>query len=148
MGYSTPYFSPTGGMKISALILQNTCTCTMAVQRHKELYRRSAKQCKTKVSDGEGSCGLAIMTTEKIIPGKIYRKGDTGSAYGLYSMMFFQPKEKFGIVVITNGCNVTHYDDFNPALKAAVNVLCKEEMIKQQVRCYSECCHGMLTMRR
>ena len=83
----------------------------------------------TKVSDGEGGYGLAIMTTDKIIPGKIM-KGHTGSAYGLYSMMFFQPKEKFGIVVITNGCNVTHYDDFNPALKAAVNVL-YEEMIKQ-----------------
>lgn len=46
--------------------------------------------------------GLAISTTSKIIEGKEL-KGHTGSAYGLYSHMFFHPKEKFGFVVITNG---------------------------------------------
>ena len=57
----------------------------------------------TKVSDEEGY-GLAIRTSEKLIPGKKL-KGHTGSAYGLFSAMFFDPKEKFGIVVITNGTN-------------------------------------------
>jgi D-alanyl-D-alanine carboxypeptidase len=31
-------------------------------------------------------------------------RGHTGSAYGLYSAMFFNPKKKYGFVVITNGC--------------------------------------------
>ena len=36
---------------------------------------------------------------------------------------------KFGIVAITNGCNVINYIGFNPMLKAIINILC-EEMIK------------------
>lgn len=132
MGYSTPIFSPTGGMKISATDLAKYMTMHMCYGKYngtRIISKKSSKTMQAKVSDGEGGYGLAIMTTDKIIPGKIM-KGHTGSAYGLYSMMFFQPDEKFGIVVITNGCNVTHYDDFNPALKAAVNVL-YEELINQ-----------------
>ena len=82
----------------------------------------------TKVSDGEGGYGLALLTTDKLIPGKIMT-GHTGSAYGLYSMMFFQPGEKFGIVAITNGCNVNYDDGFNPALQAIENIL-YEELIR------------------
>ena len=82
----------------------------------------------TIVSDGEDGYGLAILTTDKLIPGKVM-KGHTGSAYGLYSMMFFNPKEKFGMVAITNGCNVVYDDGFNAVLKAAENILF-EEMIQ------------------
>jgi len=56
-------------------------------------------------------------------------KGHTGSAYGLYSMMFFEPRKKFGIVAITNGCNPVNENGFILALKSVVNVL-YEETIK------------------
>ena len=82
----------------------------------------------TKVSDGEGGYGLAILTTDSLING-VTMKGHTGSAYGLYSMMFFQPEKKFGIVAITNGCNIVYDSGFNPVLQAIENVL-YEEMIK------------------
>ena len=36
---------------------------------------------------------MAIMTSDNLITGKTM-KGHTGSAYGLYSAMFFHPKRK------------------------------------------------------
>lgn len=123
-GYSTPLFSPTGGMKISAPDLAKYMTMHMYYGKYKGtriISKKSARTMQTKVSDGEGGYGLALLNTTKIIPGKAL-VGHTGSAYGLYSMMFFDPKEKFGIVAITNGCDV-HYTEFNPALKAVENCL-------------------------
>jgi hypothetical protein len=75
----------------------------------------------TKLSDKEGY-GLAIMTTDKLIPGKTM-KGHTGSAYGLYSAMFFNPEEKFGFVVISNGCDPAYTGGFNAVIKRSVNCL-------------------------
>ena len=75
----------------------------------------------TKLSEKEGY-GLAISTTDKLIPGKTM-KGHTGSAYGLYSAMFFHPKEKFGIVVISNGCNPGYTDGFNTVIRNTVTCL-------------------------
>jgi protoporphyrinogen oxidase len=49
--------------------------------------------------------------------------GHTGSAYGLYSALFFNAKEKFGIVVITNGCNPVYEDGYNAVIKRTVNSL-------------------------
>ncbi|MBB5440720.1 CubicO group peptidase (beta-lactamase class C family) [Pedobacter sp. AK017] len=124
MGYSTPIFSPTGGMKISATDLAKYMTMHMNLGKYKGgriISKKSAKIMQTKVSDEEGY-GLAILTTADMIPGKVM-KGHTGSAYGLYSAMFFQPDEKFGIVVITNGCNPTYTRGFNDVLRATVNSL-------------------------
>jgi hypothetical protein len=50
-------------------------------------------------------------------------KGHTGSAYGLYSAMFFNPGEKFGFVVISNGCDPAYTDGFNAVIKNTVNCL-------------------------
>ena len=75
----------------------------------------------TKLSEEEGY-GLAIMTADKMIPGQIM-KGHTGSAYGLYSAMFFNPKEKFGIVVISNGCHPGYTEGFNTVIRNTVNSL-------------------------
>lgn len=132
MGQSTPVFSPTGGMKISATGLAKYMTMHMNYGKYdgiKIISKKSAKTMQTPVSDGEGGYGLAIMTADNtLIPGEIM-KGHTGSAYGLYSMMFFQPQKKFGIVAITNGCDVVYDTGFNPALKAVENVL-YEELIR------------------
>ena len=106
MGYSTPIFSPTGGMKISATDLAKYMTMHMNYGKYKVtriMSKKSARLMQTKISENEGY-GMAIANREDVIPGKLMT-GHTGSAYGLYSAMFFNPKEKFGIVVITNGCN-------------------------------------------
>jgi CubicO group peptidase (beta-lactamase class C family) len=124
MGYSTPIFSPTGGMKISATDLAQW----MLVHMNKGSYngvkiisKKSAKLMQTKISEEEGY-GMAISNFDDLIPGKMMT-GHTGSAYGLWSAMFFQPKEKFGMVVITNGCNGTYTGHICDILRASINSL-------------------------
>ncbi|MES2276400.1 MAG: serine hydrolase domain-containing protein [Bacteroidota bacterium] len=124
LGYSTPVFSPTGGMKISATDLAKYMCMHMSRGKYKGtriISKSSANLMQTVVAEKDGY-GLAIMTKTDLIPGKVM-KGHTGSAYGLYSAMFFQPDKKFGIVVITNGCNVGEYNSVNPFLKSAINSL-------------------------
>ena len=123
MGYSTPVFSPTGGMKMSATDLARYMTMHMNKGRYKGtkiISKKSAKQMQQKIAPN--GYGLALTTTQDVIPGKALT-GHTGSAYGLYSAMFFCPKEKFGFVVITNGCSAPDSDEYNKALVAAINSL-------------------------
>ena len=124
MGYTTPIFSPTGGMKISATDLAKYMLMHSNYGKYggvRIISKKSAREMQTKLSEEEGY-GLALETTEKMIPGKTV-KGHTGSAYGLFSAMFFHPKEKFGIVVISNGCDPVHSGLYNVVIKKAVNAL-------------------------
>ncbi len=124
MGYSTPIFSPTGGMKISASDLAKYMSMHMNMGKYKGkriISKKSAKLMQTKIADEEGYA-LALTNLDDLIPGK-KMVGHTGSAYGLYSAMFFHPKEKFGIVVITNGCNPAYTNGINDVLRAGVNSL-------------------------
>jgi len=124
MGYGTPIFSPTGGMKISATDLAKYMTMHMnggTYKGVKVISKKSSELMQTPIADEEGY-GLAISNINDLIPGKVMT-GHTGSAYGLYSAMFFNPKEKFGIVVITNGCNGTYTNGINDVLRASINSL-------------------------
>nr|WP_276898120.1 serine hydrolase domain-containing protein [Pedobacter kyonggii] len=124
MGYSTPVFSPTGGMKISATDLAKYMIMHMNYGTSngvKIISKKSAKKMQTALTDDEGY-GLAIRTADQLIPG-VKLKGHTGSAYGLFSTMFFNPKEKFGFVIITNGINATYTDGFPDFSRAAINSL-------------------------
>jgi len=130
MGYSTPIFSPTGGMKISAGDLAQYMMMHMNKGRYKGkriISKKSAAQMQAVLAEKAGY-GLAIATTSKLIPGKTL-KGHTGSAYGLYSAMFFDPKEKFGIVVISNGCDPAYTDGFNTVIRNTVTCL-YENLVK------------------
>ena len=124
MGKTTPIFSPTGGMKISATDLAKYMIMHSRYGKSngkRIISKKSAKEMQTPLSSEEGY-GLAIETTEKMIPGKTM-KGHTGVAYGLFSAMFFHPKEKFGIVVISNGCNPTYANGYNAVIRKTVNCL-------------------------
>lgn len=63
--------------------------------------------------DADAGYGLALRIDRALIPG-VTLVGHTGSAYGLYSSMFFDPVRKYGFVVITNGTR-------DPAVRTAVN---------------------------
>lgn len=124
MGYSTPVFSPTGGMKISSFDLARYMTMHKnqgKLGNVKIISRKSAKLMQTPVSSIE-PYGFAIERTDKLIPGKTLT-GHTGSAYGLFSAMFFEPNENFGIVVITNGCKSGYTDGFNNMIRKVINAL-------------------------
>jgi CubicO group peptidase (beta-lactamase class C family) len=130
-GYSTPVFSPTGGMKISATDLAKYMTMHMNMGKYKGkriISAESALQMQTPLSDKE-KYGLAILTTEKLIPGKTL-KGHTGSAYGLYSAMFFHPEEKWGIVVISNGCEQGYSEGYNAVILKTVRGLYESLLLK------------------
>ena len=124
LGYSTPILSPTGGMKISALDLAKYMMMHMNYGHSlgkTVINKKYAKIMQTAVNS-ESGYGLAIMNNSKIVPG-VKLTGHTGSAYGLYSAMFFNPKKKYGFIVITNGCNIPDSDDFNPLLKDCLGAL-------------------------
>ena len=123
-GYSTPIFSPTGGMKISAKDLAQYMIMHSRMGKYKGkriISRSSAAQMQTPLSSDE-HYGLAIETTDKMIPGKSL-KGHTGVAYGLFSAMYFHPKEKFGIVVISNGCDPQYEEGYNAVIRKTINTL-------------------------
>jgi CubicO group peptidase (beta-lactamase class C family) len=124
MGYSTPIFSPTGGMKISATDLAKYMTMHMNYGTGngvKIISKKHAKLMQTKITEEE-EYGLALRQASNLIP-NVKLVGHTGSAYGLYSTMFFNPKKKFGFVIITNGINATYTGDFPDFTVAAINTL-------------------------
>ncbi|MGC3947628.1 MAG: serine hydrolase domain-containing protein, partial [Chryseolinea sp.] len=124
MGYNTPVFSPTGGMKIGA---EDLCKYMMMHMNDgtsngvRIMSRKSAQLMRKKISDDEGY-GLAMRESSDLIPGEVM-KGHTGSAYGLYSAMFFEPKKKFGFVVITNGCKPQEEIDIKVVLRKSMTIL-------------------------
>lgn len=129
-GYSTPVFSPTGGMKISAPHLARYMIMHMNYGRsgkHRIISKKSSRLMQTPVKQGYG---LALLKTEKLIPG-VELTGHTGSAYGLYSMMFFHPRKKYGIVAITNGCKDCYGEPYNKMLAEVSRLLYAEYILKK-----------------
>lgn len=131
MGYSAPIFSPTGGMKISAPDLARYMMMHINYGKKKGKKRiiseASAKIMQTPVAVKEGY-GLALLKTDKLIKGEIMT-GHTGSAYGLFSAMFFNPEKKFGFVVISNGCDPRYSDDNNTTINKVINILYRSFII-------------------
>ena len=124
MGYSTPIFSPTGGMKISAKDLATYMMMHANYGKYngvRIISKKSSKLMQTAVSKIE-PYGFALETPGSIIDGQ-KMIGHTGSAYGLFSAMFFNPKEKYGIVVISNGCHPGEASGYNNVIRKAVNAL-------------------------
>lgn len=125
-GYSTPVFSPTGGMKMSVKDLARYMIMHMNYGKSngvRILSEASSRTMQTILTPKSGY-GMALRTIDNLIPGKAMT-GHEGIAYGLYSAMYFQPQEHFGIVVITNGCNTgfSHGDVINDFLMAIYNSL-------------------------
>jgi CubicO group peptidase (beta-lactamase class C family) len=124
MGYSTPIFSPTGGMKISAKDLATYMMMHANYGKYngvRIISKKSSKLMQTAVSD-VAPYGFALETPGSIMDGK-KMIGHTGSAYGLFSAMFFDPQEKYGIVVISNGCHPGETRGYNNVIRKTVNAL-------------------------
>ena len=106
-GRDAPMFSPTGGVKISAPDLARYMLMHMNQGEWdgvRVIAPASAKamQAATVAIDDDSAYGLALSTERALVPGVVLT-GHTGSAYGLYSSMFFDAEKKYGFVVITNG---------------------------------------------
>lgn len=130
-GRSTPIFSPTGGMKISAADLARYMIMHSRMGKYRGgriLRKSSAEEMQRARSEQEGY-GLALTTSKNIIKG-VEMRGHTGSAYGLYSAMFWQPKDGYGFVVISNGCHPGYTDGMNTVIRRTINIL-NEAFIKK-----------------
>ena len=124
MGYSTPIFSPTGGMKIGAEDLAKYMMMHMndgVYNGVRIMSAKSAQLMRQPIADEEGY-GLAMRESSDLIPGELM-KGHTGSANGLYSSIFFEPKKKFGFVVITTGCAPQADIDIRVVLRKSMAIL-------------------------
>lgn len=114
-------------MKISAVDLAKYMIMHMNYGKAngvKIISKKSSKKMQTPQSS-EDNYGLALRVTKKLIEGKTL-VGHTGSAYGLYSAMFFDPKEKFGIVVITNGTNPKENNGFVGVIRESFDILYRD----------------------
>lgn len=117
-GYSTPIFSPTGGMKISARDLAKVMTMHMnygtGANGAKIIDEQSSKLMQSNIispTDEGDAYGFAMRITEQLIPG-LKLTGHTGGAYGVYTSMFFDPEQKWGIVTMTNGIEYKRENNF------------------------------------
>jgi len=48
----------------------------------------------------------------------------------LYSAMFFNPEEKYGFVVISNGCDPTEEEGYIRVIRRVVQILHEEWIVK------------------
>lgn len=130
-GYSTPIFSPTGGMKISVPDLAKYLQLHMnygKVGTTRIISTANAKAMQTPLSTDE-NYGLALWKTDVLLPG-VELVGHTGSAYGLYAALFFNPAEKYGFVVISNGCDPTEEEGYIRVIRRAIQILHEEWIVK------------------
>ncbi|MEK0441090.1 MAG: hypothetical protein RL403_68 [Bacteroidota bacterium] len=130
-GYSTPIFSPTGGMKISAPDLAKYLLLHMnygKVGKVRLISSAHSQEMQTPLSSDE-NYGLALWKTDVLIPG-VELVGHTGSAYGLYSALFFNPEEKYGFVVISNGCDPTEEEGYIRVIRRVLQILHEEWIVK------------------
>ena len=131
-GFSTPVFSPTGGMKLTPIGLAKV----MMMHMHKGLAynngqpvrvieESSAEIMQSRIAyptDEGDAYGFAIRTTEQLIDG-VLMKGHTGGAYGVLTAMFWQPDENWGLIIMTNGCNEKRDHNFMTIHRDAARVL-------------------------
>ena len=132
LGYNTPLFSPTGGMKISVPDLAKYMIMHMNLGKFGKqqlISESSAQEMQTPFIE-ENNYGLGLRQTKSLLP-DILLKGHTGSAYGLYSGMFFNPEEKYGFVVVSNGCDPTYEDGFNIVIRKAFQILYEEWILNR-----------------
>ena len=110
-GYDTPVFSPTGGMKISALDLAKYMIMHMnygysPLADVRIISEESSHDMQTERSSYE-HYGLALHQDSTLTGDGTILEGHTGGMYGLSAGMFFNPAEKYGFVVISSGYHNT-----------------------------------------
>ncbi len=123
MGYSTPLFSPTGGLKISVGGLANVMQMHMNMGTLNGVRILSPESCELMQSEitstnYEGErYGMALLRTNDLLAGHRLI-GHDGLALGAHTAMFWDKEQKWGFVVMTNGCNAK-------TDKVFANILCE-----------------------
>lgn len=107
LGESTAIFSPCGGMKLSIRDLAKY------MRMHMNYGKCRGTRILTKESEEllwktvSNKYGLGFMHSSYGLE-NVDMIGHQGGAYGIHSTMFFNPQDKYGFIVICNGCNSGH----------------------------------------
>lgn len=110
MGHSAPIFSPTGGLKISALGLAKVMMMHMnygSLDGVKIIDSTTAAIMQSSIipTDHAGEYyGMATITSDFLLKGH-QMIGHDGVALGAYTAMYWDKERNFGFVIMTNGCN-------------------------------------------
>lgn len=105
LGYSSPCLTPSGGMKISAIDLAKFMMMHMndGMYNGKRIITKDSEVEMRNIPRYNNNYGLALARYSNII-NNVELIGMTGGSRGMHSAMFFNPQEKYGFVVICNGC--------------------------------------------
>ena len=117
MGEDTYLFSPASGMKISAADLTKYMLMHMnhgiTVDSVRILGDAISRDMQTPRSyEGDEHFGLGLLETEMFSPGTVLT-GHSAGAYGMRGVMYFNPKEKYGFIVMSNGAHDSQNEDEN-----------------------------------
>ena len=105
LGESTASFSPSGGVKISAVDLAKYMMMHINYGEYdgKRIISRESEMELLKPLAADTTYALGFFRDKTILKGESVI-GVRGSAHGIHSIMLFSPEKKFGFVVICNGC--------------------------------------------
>lgn len=125
LGVDGCYWSPTGGMKISAPNLAKWMMTLrdggMAPTGKRILSEAGVKKLLTPVTPADPGIYYCLTTrTEPHFIDGVTLKGHTGSAQGLKSCMFFNPESDWGFVCL---CSSTKLDQINGVYKIYYNTI-------------------------
>ena len=132
MGRDAILFSPTGGMKLSAVDLAKYMIMHMnygtTPDGVKIISDRLSKNMQTPRSLDE-NYGLTLNRTSQYSPG-VELVGHTGGAYGMRSAMYFNPEKKYGFVMLSNGSRPRAADGKTGIIEGVLQRMYKNFVLK------------------
>lgn len=132
MGRDAILFSPTGGMKLSALDLAKYMIMHMNYGTTPDGIRiiseASSKNMQTPRSADE-NYGLTLNRMTQYSPG-VELVGHTGGAYGMRSAMYFNPEKKYGFVMMSNGAHGYASDKKTNIIKGVLQRMYKSLVLR------------------
>jgi len=115
LGYTTPIFSPAGGMKTTAESLAKYMMMHMNDGKYhgKRIISKTSESQLRKIQTPSAHYALSLRhynNSGYTVIKDVELIGQTGGSHGVHSSMIFNPKEKYGFVVICNGCKSRYSD--------------------------------------
>lgn len=137
LGYTTPVFSPAGGMKISAEDLARYMMMHMNDGKYnsKRIIKKRSERMMREIQTPEKHYALSLRHYNNdgyTVIKDVELIGQTGGSHGIHSSMIFNPKEKYGFIVICNGCT-SKYPDGADLSNKIINV-CYQHFIKSGIK--------------
>lgn len=124
LGIYTSLLSPTGGLKISAEGLAKYMTMHMndgSFDNKQIISPKSEELMRTGLIQ-KANYAFSFRKYTSLLPGHTMY-GQTGGSLGVFSAMIFDPKDRFGFVVITNGCQSVSIDGYEDLHKSVIRCL-------------------------